>query len=117
MELFPVGDELGAATGCEQAELASLLRVGRFLNSILDIDELLRAILEEALDAVGATRGFVALIDRATGELEVRFTAGSGWDEAKRRRRIKISQEDGSGITAYVAATGIPYVCGDVSRD
>src|SRR5918912_1399613 len=117
MELFPVGDELGAATGCEQAELASLLRVGRFLSSILDLNELLRAILEEALDAVGAMRGFVALVDRATGELEVRFTAGSGWDEAKRHRRIKISDAPGQGITSYVAATGLPYVCADVTAD
>jgi GAF domain-containing protein len=110
--------ELGVALhGCEQAELASLSRVGRFLNSILDLDELLRAILEEALDAVGAMRGFVALIDRASGELEVRFTAGTGWDAAKARRRIKISGEPGSGITGYVAATGLPYVCGDVTAD
>src|SRR5919199_1459105 len=109
MHSLPVDLDAGAMTGCEQAELASLLRVGRFLNSILDIEELLRAILEEALDAVGAMRGFVALIDRATGELEVRFTAGAGWDEAHRRRRIKISPEPGSGITSYVAATGVPY--------
>jgi GAF domain-containing protein len=110
--------DLGVARyGCEQAELASLSRVGRFLNSILDLDELLRAILEEALDAVGAMRGFVALIDRASGELEVRFTAGTGWDASTARRRIKVSEEPGSGITGYVAATGLPYVCGDVTVD
>jgi signal transduction histidine kinase len=103
--------------GCIAAELESFHRVGRFLSSILDLNELLRAILEEALDAVGAMRGFVALVDHGTGELVVRFTAGSGWDEAKRHRRIKISDAPGHGITSYVAATGLPYVCDDVSSD
>jgi signal transduction histidine kinase len=105
------------SNGCIAAELESFHRVGRFLSSILDLNELLRAILEEALDAVGAMRGFVALVDHGTGELEVRFTAGSGWDEAKRHRRIKISDAPGHGITSYVAATGLPYVCDDVSSD
>jgi signal transduction histidine kinase len=106
-----------ASNGCIAAELESFHRVGRFLSSILDLNELLRAILEEALDAVGAMRGFVALVDHGTGELVVRFTAGSGWDEAKRQRRIKISDAPGHGITSYVAATGLPYVCDDVSSD
>jgi signal transduction histidine kinase len=111
------GAASGGSNGCIAAELESFHRVGRFLSSILDLNELLRAILEEALDAVGAMRGFVALVDRSTGELVVRFTAGSGWDEAKRHRRIKISDAPGQGITSYVAATGLPYVCADVTAD
>jgi signal transduction histidine kinase/putative methionine-R-sulfoxide reductase with GAF domain len=114
----PSAERRSAATnGCIAAELESFHRVGRFLSSILDLNELLRAILEEALDAVGAMRGFVALVDHGTGELVVRFTAGSGWDEAKRHRRIKICDAPGHGITSYVAATGLPYVCDDVTLD
>lgn len=107
----------GTANGSLAAELESFHRVGRFLSSILDINQLLRAILEEALDAVGATRGFVAIVDRRRGELVLRFTAGAGWDREKRRRRIKISDAPGHGITGYVAATGLPYVSGDVTTD
>jgi signal transduction histidine kinase len=105
------------ADGCLTAELEPFHRVGRFLSSILDLNQLLRAILEEALATVGATRAFVALVDRRRGELILRFTAGTGWEREQRRRRIKISDAPGHGITSYVAATGLPYVSGDVTRD
>lgn len=99
------------------AELESFHRVGRFLGSILDLNQLLRAILEEALATVGATRGFVALVDRRRGELILRFTAGAGWEREQRRRRIPIRVGPGQGITSHVAATGLPYVSGEVTRD
>lgn len=102
--------------GAEAVELESFYRASRFLSSILDIDELLHAILEEGLDAVKGTRGFVGLINRSTGELELRITAGQGWDETP-TRSIGITDEPGHGITVRVAATGIPYVTGDVRRD
>jgi signal transduction histidine kinase len=105
------------AAGRPAADLESFHRVGRFLGSILDLNQLLRAILEEALATVGATRGFVALVDRRRGELILRFTAGAGWQREQRRRRIPIGEGVGHGITSHVAATGLPYVAGDVTRD
>lgn len=102
--------------GVESAELESFYRLGRFLTSILNIDDLLRAILEEGLVAVKGTRGFVGLVNRSTGKLEFRITAGQGWDEHS-VRAIPISAEPGCGITSVVAATGVPYVTGDVKRD
>jgi signal transduction histidine kinase len=97
-------------------ELDSFYRAGRFLSSIMDLDELLRAILEEGLDAVHGTRAFVGLVNRATGELELRITAGQGWDEQP-SRSIRITDEPGNGITNWVVCTGVPYVTGDVRRD
>jgi signal transduction histidine kinase len=102
--------------GMEAVELESFYRAGRFLSSILDISELLRAILEEGLDAVRGTRGFVGLVKRSTGELEFTITAGQGWDEYP-LPSLMITDEPGHGITAWVAATGHPYVTGDVRRD
>ena len=102
--------------GAEAVELESFYRAGRFLSSILDLDELLRAILEEGLDAVRGTRGFVGLINRSTGDLEFRITAGQGWD-AHPLRALRITDEPGRGITSWVAATGVPYVTGDARRD
>jgi len=102
--------------GADAVELESFYRVGRFLSSILDIDALLKAILEEGLNAVNGNRGFVGLINRSTGELEFRITAGQGWDE-KPIRALKVTGEPGHGITSWVAATGVPYVSGDVRRD
>lgn len=103
-------------TGAEAVELESFYRAGRFLSSILDIDELLRAILEEGLETVGGTRGFVGLVNRTTGDLELRIVAGQGWEEAP-TRKIPIRNQPGSGITIQVIATGVPYVTGDVRRD
>jgi signal transduction histidine kinase len=107
-------------TACPQGggalELEPFYRASRFLSSILDLDELLRAILEEGLAAVHGTRGFVSLINRSTGELEFRFTAGQGWD-AHPFRALKIMDGPGQGITIWVAANGVPYVSGDVRRD
>ncbi len=100
----------------ETVELESFYRASRFLSSILDIDELLQAILMEGLDAVGGTRGFVGLVNRSTAELELRITAGQGWDAAP-ARRLAISDEPGAGITVHVVTSGVPYVTGDVRRD
>jgi len=102
--------------GFDAVELESFHRATRFLRSILDIDQLLHAILEEALDAVRGTRGFVGLINRSTGNLELRITAGQGW-ETEHARSIPITDEPGHGITIMVAVTGVPYVTGDVRRD
>src|SRR5688572_29416444 len=105
-----------APIGIEARGLESFYRASRFLSSILDLDELLHAILEEGVDAVRGTRGFIGLVNRSTGELDLRFTAGQGWDEHP-VRNIKINDEPGQGITIHVVCTGVPYVTGDVRRD
>lgn len=116
METNAACELMGKPVGAEALELESFYRAGRFLSSILNIHELLRAILEEGLDAVRGTRGFVGLVDRSTGELELRITAGQGWEEQP-VRRIPIREEPGHGITIWVVCTGVPYVSGDVRQD
>jgi len=115
----------------EAVGLESFHRAGRFLRSILDLDELLRAILEEGLAAVRGTRGFVGLINRMTGELELRIIAGHGWEDLPERYRrpappgwsqpylgaIPIVDEAGCGITVRVILRGAPFVSGDVQSD
>jgi signal transduction histidine kinase len=110
------GETPAKPQGAEAIEMESFFRAGRFLSSILDIDELLKAILEEGLAAVKGTRGFVGLIDRSTGVLNLSITAGQGWDRQP-GRSIPITDEPGRGITIWVVTTGIPYVTGDVRRD
>lgn len=75
------------------------------------------ALLRDAVRSLGATRGFVALVDRESGELVIEFTEGEGWTEENRKRRLSIGQQEGRGITAYVAASGRPYRTGDVTTD
>jgi signal transduction histidine kinase len=86
-------------------------------------DEMNRA----AMDAVGADRAFIALAHDGTGELVLVSTAGVGWTDEFRAMRLKIDEDgrgskgpDGKirgGITSHVAATGQPYITGDVNAD
>lgn len=80
-------------------------------------EALLEETLEQAIAAVAAARGFLALVDLRTGELAINITRGEGWNEAKRGARVPIAQRAVRGITGQVATTGRPYRCGDVSQD
>jgi signal transduction histidine kinase len=77
----------------------------------------LQRILDEATETLGALRSFLALVDSESGELVVKFVSGDDWSEHKRARRLRIGQQEGRGITAFVAASGLPYRTGDVSKD
>ena len=81
------------------------------------LDGVLQEILEDGVRACGAQRGFLAIVDHDRGELDVKYTAGEGWTEAKRIGRLKVSEETGRGITSHVAATGKPYRSGNVLDD
>ena len=75
-----------------------------------------------AMNAVGADRAFVALAHDGTGELLLVSTAGAGWTDEFRDMRLRIDEDkrggkDLIGITSHVAATGQPYVTGDVDAD
>ncbi len=90
------------------------------------------ALLEElntqAMALIGADRAFVALANDDTGELGLVATAGAGWTDEFRAMRLKISDASKNGhsrpssagrtgITSHVAATGKPYMTGDVNAD
>ena len=87
---------------------------------------------QAAMEAVGADRAFIALAHDATGELALVSTAGFGWTDEFRAMRLRIDEmgrsgngrspgekmgETRSGITSHVAATGQPYITGDVDAD
>ena len=105
----------------------NLALINRLSRRALEVDEvptLLDEILSAAMEAVGGDRGFVALANNDTGELSLVTTAGEGWTDEIRARRLKISDipanKDGkkrTGITSHVAATGKPYVTGNVNQD
>jgi hypothetical protein len=89
----------------------------RFLSALPNTEALLRAILEEALEVVRATRGTIALMDYRTGELVMRIAVGNGWTEERMALRLRVTDEPGGSISGYVALTGQPYLCGDVTKD
>jgi signal transduction histidine kinase/CRP-like cAMP-binding protein len=79
-------------------KLNYLIEITKRVNSTIDIDELLKIILEIALEITNADRGTVYLVDEMTGELWSKVLQG---DEI-REIRLKIGQ----GIAGYVAQTG-----------
>lgn len=57
----------------EQVEwLSALSKVGRSLTSTLDLDDVLRRIVEEGVSLTGAEEGFLALLDHTTGQFYLR---------------------------------------------
>lgn len=96
-------------------------------TSLAEADEVLKATLEEAMQAVGGSRAFLALVDTTSGELALRFTAGEGWTEDVRRLRVNLHpDEPGSvaarggtrrGITRHVLLTNRRYWTGNVADD
>ena len=92
-------------------------RVSRILVSDSGLDEILHAITHYSVIVAGGNRGFLALVDQDKGELAVKHVVGSGWDEEKRKMRLKVSEETGKGITSRAAATREPYMTGNVLKD
>ena len=116
-------------------------------TSVAEADELLKSTLDEAVAAIGGTRGFLALVDTASGELVLRFTTGEGWTDEIQRLRVNIRALVGGiaasgldsvegatvegalgkrlaeysnlrqGITRHVVVNGRRYWTGDVSKD
>ena len=87
------------------------------LEAAEDRSDDLQRILDEATHTLRGVRSFVALVDGESGELVVKSVAGDDWSDDKRARRLQIGQQQGKGITAYVAASGKPYGTGDVRKD
>ena len=56
----------------EKGRLAALYRVSQSLGTTLNLDEVLTQVMDAIIELTGAERGFLTLIDPATGELKLR---------------------------------------------
>ena len=93
-----------------QARLASLIEVNQLLMSMVEPEDLLKAILGSAIRLFSAEGCSLGLVDEPARQIA--FTAMEG--EAKVEEfRIDIGQ----GIAGLVAKTGTPLVSNDVSQD
>lgn len=52
-----------------RSELETLYEIARMLNSTLEFDEVLRLVMDQVIQVVNAERGFLVLLDPATGDL------------------------------------------------
>ncbi|MFA6439731.1 MAG: cyclic nucleotide-binding domain-containing protein, partial [Bacteriovoracaceae bacterium] len=82
----------------EFTKLKQVIEATQVVNSTLELDELLKIILETAMDLLDAERGTVYVIDEKKNELWSIIFKGP--------EQIKIQLHMGQGIAGYVAATG-----------
>ncbi len=109
---MPVTQTTHPAEEFEQtrARLASLIEINQLLMSMVEAEDLLRAILESAIRLFSAEGCSLGLVDAPAQQLA--FTAMEG--EAKVEEfRIDLGQ----GIAGLVAQTGESLVSNDVSQD
>ncbi|HJW84982.1 MAG TPA: GAF domain-containing protein [Anaerolineae bacterium] len=93
-------------------ELALLNEVGRALTSTLDLDEVLNAIMEEAVGVVRGEAGSVLLLDEARGELVFAAAVGPAADQL---RGVHLPR--GAGIATQALSSGRPLLIADAQSD
>lgn len=65
------------------SSLETLQKIGRNVTSSLDLDTILTAVVDSAVDLTGAEKGSLLLLDEATGELYMRASRNFGEDFAR----------------------------------
>lgn len=105
-----MSDEL-AQLRARYERLSLLHQVGTVIHSTLDAQEALLLIVREAVRVMRASSGSVVLVNPTNGFLEIHASQGLPSSAADLKLRV------GEGITGWVARTGQPVRCGDVTRD
>jgi signal transduction histidine kinase len=91
--------------------LQLLYQVSKVIHSTLEPQEALQRIVREAVRAVRASSGSVALLNPTTGLLEIHASQNLPAAAAKLKLHL------GEGLTGWVVRTGLPARVGDVAQD
>lgn len=102
---------MGVSAGEENhvKRLEKLVEVSRIVNSTLDLNELLKIILDTALENVNGDRGTLYMLDEEKNELWSKVFEGE--------KSIHIELPVGKGIAGTVAETGETMNIKDASKD
>jgi two-component system NtrC family sensor kinase len=91
-------------------ELETLARIGRTVTAMLNVDEVLRTVVEEAVQLTGAEEGSLLLLDEETGEMYMRASKNFDDDFASAfRLRVRDS------LAGQVIKTGKPILLDESS--
>ena len=94
-------------------DLTTLVEVTAIINSSLDLDTVIRSVMEKAQEVMNAEASSVLLLNPETNRLEVQSALGQVGEKVK----ATVSLEVGQGIAGWVAKTGQPLNVPDVSKD
>jgi len=92
-------------------QLETSAKVSREITSILDIDDLLRRVVQLIRDAFGYYQVHIFLLDQDTQELIMRASTASGLNSIHRL------PAGGTSLNAEAARQGIPVLVSDVEED
>jgi signal transduction histidine kinase/CheY-like chemotaxis protein len=77
------------------------------------VDEVVEMILESSCALANAVHGSFVTVDPLSQKLSITNTFGADWTPEKQLCQLRVGQ----GLTGKVAATGLPYLCNDVTAD
>src|SRR5260370_19109115 len=86
--------------------------VARALNSSLEVEEIVGAIMDKMAEFFGAERWSMLMVDDKSGELYYAIAVGENAESLK-GLRVPL----GEGVAGWVASTGNPLVVPDVALD
>jgi sigma-B regulation protein RsbU (phosphoserine phosphatase) len=96
----------------EALEKDLLYQVGKKLSGKLDVDEVMREILDTLKQVVDYDAGGVFLVEPSGGNVKSLYTVG--YDPV---RETQIQMKIGQGLIGHVASTGEPVIVHDVAKD
>lgn len=102
----------------EHDELATLYDIARALNSTLEFDKVLLMVMDQVIDFVKAERGFLVLMNEATGTLEFKIAR-----EITRDKQVRTIDSNAFGAeisrstVAKVMQTRQPVLAADAQMD
>jgi len=95
-----------------ESPIACLREITTWVNSVLDLDQLLELIIDTATRMMEAKASSLLLLDEKTKKLYFKIATGAKREEV---RQFEINV--GEGIAGYVAEKGEPLLIPDVSKD
>jgi Nif-specific regulatory protein len=92
--------------------IARLKEISTWVNSVLDLDQLLELIIDTATRMMEAKASSLLLLDKKSKRLHFKVATGEKGDEV-RQFELRL----GEGFAGHVAETGEPLLITDVSKD
>jgi Nif-specific regulatory protein len=99
-------------TQIHDVPIACFKEISNWINSVLDLDQLLELIIDTATQMMEAKASSLLLLDEKTNKLYFKVATG-----VKKEELEQFELNVGEGIAGYVAQTGDPLLISDVSKE
>jgi signal transduction histidine kinase len=96
----------------ESVELDALIQISNIINTQLDLDDVLEAVMSVTTDTVKAEASSLILVDRETDELVFHLATGQ---EANKIKSMRMKRSE--GIAGSVIESGKAVIVNDVTKD